>query len=192
MEPMRVPLRMVDAIPCMTKFPASPSPVPELQKSTTELAQHNALLMQQNELLMRNFYHMEQVLQNVQLNCLLAGPPGLTMQPPQHPVWQVTASPRCMSKESVSNHSDDSTACSFGDEVRSARSASEGEDDKHFTQIIVKNLRSDFTRAKMLSFLEAVGYKGKYDMVYVPTSFETGKCYQYAFVNFLTQAIAQR
>jgi len=29
-------------------------------------------------------------------------------------------------------------------------------------------------------------------MVYVPTNFETGKCYQYAFVNFISEDIAQQ
>merc|ERR1712050_242270 len=65
-------------------------------------------------------------------------------------------------------------------------------DEKPFTQVVIKHLRSDLTRAKLLRFLNAVGYKCKYDMVYLPTSFRTGRCYQFAFVNFISEELAQQ
>merc|ERR1719254_457102 len=103
----------------------------------------------------------------------MAGPPGLI-------------------KESVSNDSSASTTCSLYDDVSSSHSGSEVGNETPCTQVIVKNLRHDITRAKFLDFLHVVGYRGKYDMVYLPTSFETGKCYQYAFVNFVSEEIARQ
>jgi len=92
----------------------------------------------------------------------------------------------------VSNRSCESTTCSLCEELSSTHNESDVGDETPFTQVIIKNIRSDFTRAKFLDFLHAVCYKGKYDMVYLPTAFETGKSYQYGFVNFLSEAIAQQ
>jgi hypothetical protein len=190
-EHSKVPVRLADAISDKSEFLVNVAPMLELHQNNAQLACHNALLVQQNEILMRNFQYLEKARQGVDLNRILAGPPGLTREPLQ-PLWQTMAGPPGLTKEVVSNHSGDSTTCSLCDEVSSSHSEAEVGDEKAFTQVLIKNLRSDFTRAKFLDFLHAVGYKGKYDVVYLPTSFETGNCYQYAFVNFLSEEIAQQ
>jgi len=165
----------------------------ELQKSIAELECRNAFLFQQNDIMMRTLQHLDRAHQNVLLNRILTGPPGLTRESFQPlPVQLAMAGPPGLTKELVPNHSDDSTTCSLCDETASSHSETQVEDEKPLTQVVIKHLRSDFTRAKLLDFLHAAGYKGKYDVVYLPTSFKQGKCYQYAFVNFISEGIAQQ
>jgi hypothetical protein len=191
MESLKVPLCLADAVSDRSCVLANRSLALELQKNSADLACQNALLLQQNDFLMRNFQHLEKACQGLQLNRILAGPPGLTREAPQ-PLWQPMAGPPGLTKELASNHSGGSTTCSLCDDANSTQSESESGDDKPFTQVVIKNLRHDFTRAKFLDFLRTAGYEDKYDMVYLPTSFETGKCYHYAFVNFLSEQIAQQ
>merc|ERR1712013_533740 len=132
------------------------SPMLELQKNNADRACQNALLLQQTNILMCKFQLLEKALPGVELSRILAGPPGLTRELPQL-LYPDMAGPPGLIKEPVSNGSSGSTTCSLCDEVSSSHSGIEVDNETPFTQVIVKNLRHGFTRAKFLDFLHDVG-----------------------------------
>merc|ERR1719401_1727315 len=149
---MKVPVCLDGAVSDKSHVFVSLSPLLEMHRNNAELAFHNAFLMQQNDIMMRNLQHLERSRQAVQRNQILAGPPGLTREPCQH-LRPAMATPPGLTKELVSNHSDDSTTCSLCDEVSSTHSETQMGDEKPLTQVIIKHLRSDFTRETFLDFL---------------------------------------
>jgi len=65
-------------------------------------------------------------------------------------------------------------------------------DEHAFTTIIMRNLPSDFKRSALLELLNAEGFFGVYDFVYIPADFCNWLSYGFAFVNFSTHAAADR
>merc|ERR1712048_431368 len=59
------------------------------------------------------------------------------------------------------------------------------------TTLMLRNLPSCFTRAKLLKLLEAQGLMGHFDFVYLPIDFLSGAGLGYAFVNMCTAQDAQ-
>jgi len=57
---------------------------------------------------------------------------------------------------------------------------------------MLRNLPSGFTRRKLLKFLDAQGFAGRYDFAYLPISFETMTSLTHAFINMVSLADADR
>merc|ERR1712051_120068 len=58
------------------------------------------------------------------------------------------------------------------------------------TTIMIRNMPNDYTRPMLLELLDASGYAGRYDFVYVPMDFTRRAGLGYAFVNMLSNADA--
>jgi len=58
------------------------------------------------------------------------------------------------------------------------------------TTVIFRNLPSEYTRASLLEWLDAEGFAGQYDFLYLPINFETGVCFGYAFINLVSHSSA--
>lgn len=59
------------------------------------------------------------------------------------------------------------------------------------TTIMLRNLPLTYTRTMLLDLLDAEGFKGRYDFLYLPSSFETFLGFGYAFVNFSSEDNAE-
>jgi len=60
------------------------------------------------------------------------------------------------------------------------------------TTIILRNLPTEYTRAKLLEWLDAEGFGGQYDFLYMPVNFETDMCFGYSFINLVSHSSACR
>ncbi|CAK0842715.1 unnamed protein product [Prorocentrum cordatum] len=57
------------------------------------------------------------------------------------------------------------------------------------TTIILRNLPCPFLRDNLIALMDAKGFAGFYDFVYLPVDFKTGMGLGYAFVNILTEEV---
>jgi hypothetical protein len=181
------------------------------------LSQENKLLAQQNHLLMQQTQSLEKALQNMyEFQQVAPMPFGLNMEKQlkrlDQPSWQkILDGPPGLQKhaeeadagESVARFkktSSDHSTCSTADERSPSDSTNSDAESsgtiEHAspqgprTTIVIKNAMPECTREMLLSFLNAVGFEDTYDMVYLPMCFETKRCHQFAFVNFLAEEIA--
>lgn len=60
------------------------------------------------------------------------------------------------------------------------------------TTLMLRNLPNNYTRVCLLSLLNAKGFKGGYDFVYLPIDFRTHAALGYAFVIFVSQETAEQ
>lgn len=51
------------------------------------------------------------------------------------------------------------------------------------TTVMLRNVPNNYTRAAFLGMLDAEGFSGAYDFVYLPIDFRSHACLGYAFVN---------
>lgn len=61
-----------------------------------------------------------------------------------------------------------------------------------FTTVMIRNVPNDYTRTMLIELLDAQGFHGKYDFVYLPVDFKKSSGLGYAFVNFPVQQDALR
>lgn len=70
------------------------------------------------------------------------------------------------------------------------------EDAKHDnelrTTVVFRNLPPSFTRTMLLSLLDEEGFAGLYDFIYLPIKMKRVATFGYAFINFTSQATAER
>merc|ERR1712032_518741 len=74
-----------------------------------------------------------------------------------------------------------STTCRVQDSVVSER-----------TSVMLRNIPSRHTRSMILSLFDEHGFKGDYDMVYLPANHRNGYAFGYAFVNLVSTSAAER
>lgn len=60
------------------------------------------------------------------------------------------------------------------------------------TTIMLRNLPNDYLRDSVCELLDAHGFAGRYNLVYVPVDFQRWSGFGYAFVNMLTNRDAQQ
>jgi hypothetical protein len=60
------------------------------------------------------------------------------------------------------------------------------------TSLMLRNIPLDLTREMFLKMLDAEGFAGKYDLIYLPTDFKTSANLGYAFVNLTSNSDAVR
>jgi hypothetical protein len=60
------------------------------------------------------------------------------------------------------------------------------------TTLMFRNLPNNYSRAILLQMLDSEGFKGTYNLVYLPTDFRNVAGFGYAFVNFCTHERAQQ
>jgi len=60
------------------------------------------------------------------------------------------------------------------------------------TTVVAKNFPVSYTKSMVLELLDAFGFIGKYDFVYVPVEFGTMKSFGYASINFVAHSDALR
>jgi len=58
------------------------------------------------------------------------------------------------------------------------------------TTMMLRNLPTEYERAALLELLDAEGFAGLYDFVYLPSDFRRSGCFGYSFINFVTPAVA--
>jgi hypothetical protein len=60
------------------------------------------------------------------------------------------------------------------------------------TSVMMRNLPNDYTREMLLELLDAHGFQGEYDFIYLPVDFKRKAGLGYAFVNFSRPEVAER
>merc|ERR1740130_313458 len=61
-----------------------------------------------------------------------------------------------------------------------------------YTTVMLRNLPNNYSRTMLLKLVDAEGFGGEYDLVYLPMDFKSHASLGYAFVNLITPEQAQR
>lgn len=64
--------------------------------------------------------------------------------------------------------------------------------DNERTTLMIRNLPKEYSRDMLLELLDAEGFSGTYNFVYMPMDFEKDVSFSYAFVNFVTHEGADK
>jgi len=73
-----------------------------------------------------------------------------------------------------------------------AESSAASDTDEPKTTVQLRHVPASFSRAMLVSLLDAQGFKALYDFVYLPMSFSTKESLGYAFINFVQAEDAAR
>jgi hypothetical protein len=101
-------------------------------------------------------------------------PPGLAFSPHQKHY------------KNADHDSDRASTCSGSAE------SSDSDCDSSGTTVVVRNIPNRFSHENLASVLDAQGFSGAYDLIYVPLDFSTGVSFGYAFVNLTCVDEAER
>lgn len=165
----------------------------QVQQDPMLMLWHQALLAQHQQLLMRQYEQFQALRSQMlatealrsQMLATVGAPPGLD-DVHEFPI-----------KSNTNFGWDQSTTCSS-----SQRSASPGassaeheqnhtvEDQQELTTMIIRNVVGHCTRDMLISFMDEQGFKGKYNLLYLPRCFASQRCFHYAFVNFVSEDVA--
>jgi hypothetical protein len=62
---------------------------------------------------------------------------------------------------------------------------------QHWTTLMIRNVPKRFTLEKLVSLLDGQGFKGAYNLLYVPRDMKTHKNFNYCFVNMVGSSFAE-
>mmetsp|Transcript_53700 Transcript_53700/g.125634 ORF Transcript_53700/g.125634 Transcript_53700/m.125634 type:complete len:383 (-) Transcript_53700:206-1354(-) len=60
------------------------------------------------------------------------------------------------------------------------------------TTVMLRNIPEGYNRKMLMELLDAEGFRGKYDFLYLPFDFSSFLCLNHAFINFVTPADAEQ
>merc|ERR1719375_193444 len=109
-----------------------------------------------------------------------------------------SSNPSSWGEQSVATNSWETDPCSSGPPGSFKANESAKEDSQPSeevelssgTSVMMRNLPNDYTRNALLELLNAEGFEGKYDFVYLPIDFRSGCGLGYAFINFISLEVA--
>lgn len=109
---------------------------------------------------------------------------------------RVTSEGTNKSEQALSSESDHSTRWA---DMETADQSLQfvGDDNDHIpnddrTTLMFRNLPNNYNRSTLLHMLDSEGFKGSYNLVYLPTDFRNFAGFGYAFVNFVRHEEARR
>lgn len=73
----------------------------------------------------------------------------------------------------------------------SSRGTAAGQREDQLTTVLFRNLPNSFTRAMFLDLVDSEGFAGAYNFVYTPVDFTSQAGLGYAFINFISPAVAR-
>lgn len=92
----------------------------------------------------------------------------------------------------ASNGSSTSAQPSATTPAYQVESTGSGFEDGTRTTVMLGNLPNNYSRAMVMAMIDAEGFKGKYDFLYLPIDFSTKACLGYAFINLMSHTEACR
>jgi hypothetical protein len=105
---------------------------------------------------------------------------------------QTSAKSESVASTSASASASASAATSFAESSRADRS-DDGEDSTmELTTVMMRNIPINYTRTMLLQLIDSEGFKGQYDLVYIPIDFNSGAGFGYAFVNMIHPEVAEK
>jgi hypothetical protein len=105
---------------------------------------------------------------------------------------QNPANNESIASTSASTSAAPSAATSFAESSKAERS-DDGEDSAvEQTTIMMRNIPNNYTRTMLLELIDAEGFKGQYDLVYIPIDFNSDAGFGYAFINLLHPEVAEK
>lgn len=162
--------------------------------------EHNAQLAHHNQLL-----RMQMALQETHRSSGPALPPGLVppgLDAPPGLELERPLPPRCRlssRKSEVSTAAGSSVGMSWVNSLLASEDSdqevdqgAEGAHTVTATSSMIRNIPNDYSRERLVEQLNAEGFAGCFDFLYLPIDFTTRSGLGYAFVNFVSHAVAER
>jgi hypothetical protein len=206
MSPRRVEVNSVafsdSSLPMKVELAAARMPCNEVslqQKNDNLLKERSELLAMQVSLLAReqaSLFAQQQAYTHLGFHSALMPPPGQFSAPispafmpppglalPSQAEAHVATARKTHYKSAGCDHdSDRASTCSGSAESSDVLSDS----DSSGTTVVVRNIPNRFSHESLAAVLDARGFSGVYDLIYVPIDFATGVSFGYAFVNLTT------
>jgi hypothetical protein len=159
---------------------------PQAQQDAMFMLWQHALLAQHNQLLVRQ-YEQFQTLRS-QVLATVGAPPGLAdvheLPIKSNAIFCWDQSTTCSSSQRSA-----SPGASSAEHVELEQNRTAG-DQQDLTTMIIRNVVGHCTRDMLIAFMDEHGFKGKYNLLYLPRCFASQRCFHYAFVNFVSEEVA--
>jgi hypothetical protein len=97
------------------------------------------------------------------------------------------------SKKATNSDSASTTASTLSGASSQSEHSDDAEDSSaQRTTIMMRNIPSDLTRERLLELIDAEGFQGCYNLVYMPIDFSSHAGFGYAFINHINHKVAER